>query len=81
MRHLRLTHADLHFWVDVRLIERQGRWLAIAILADEPGIGTSDDPREAIAAALAALGEPYAAEMAHRADLTSQVSDPQTWDR
>jgi hypothetical protein len=34
------------------------------MLADEPDIGTGKDPREAIRAALDALGEPYASEMA-----------------
>ena len=34
------------------------------MLADEPDIGTGDDPREAFRAALAALGEPLASEMA-----------------
>ena len=53
----------------MRLREWDGRWLAIADLADEPDVGTSHDPREAIAAALAALGEPYASEMARDAEL------------
>ena len=26
MRHLRLTHPDLDFWVDVRLREWDGKW-------------------------------------------------------
>ena len=67
--HLHLTHPGLPFWVDVRLREFDGRWLAVAMLADEPDIGTGEDPREALHAALAALGEPYAAEMAAAADL------------
>jgi hypothetical protein len=41
----------------------------VATLADEPDIGVGDDPREALRAALAALGEPWAAEMAARAEL------------
>lgn len=64
MRELRLTHPDLDFWVDVRLREWIGRWLAVADLADEPDVGTGDDPQTAIRGALAALGEPYASEMA-----------------
>jgi hypothetical protein len=39
------------------------------MLADEPDIGTGDEPREALRAALAALGEPYASEMAASAGL------------
>lgn len=64
---LRLTHPDLPFWVDVRLMENDGRWLAVADLADEPDVGTGDDPRTAIAAALASLGEPYVTDMADQA--------------
>lgn len=33
-----------------------GRWLAVADLADEPDVGTCEDPREAIRGALIALG-------------------------
>lgn len=39
MTHLRFTHADLDFCVDVRLREFDGRWLGVADLADEPHIG------------------------------------------
>ncbi len=43
---LRLRHPDLAFHVDVTLTEKDGRWLAVAMLADEPDIGTGDDPQE-----------------------------------
>ena len=63
---LRLTHPRLDFWVDVRLLPFEGRWLATADLAeDRPDVGTGDTPREAIRNALRALGEPYATEMAN----------------
>jgi len=39
-------------------------------LADEPDVGTGIEPREALRAALAALGEPYATEMAESAELS-----------
>ncbi len=48
----------------MRLREFDGRWLAVADLADEPDIGTGMTAREAVEAALAALGEPFASEMA-----------------
>ena len=55
MQHLRLTHPDLDFWVDVTLHERDGRFMAAADLAeDSRDIGVGDTPREAIRAALAA---------------------------
>jgi hypothetical protein len=47
--------------VDVTLTERDGRWMDIAMLADEPDVGTGHDSREALRAA---LGEPYASDMA-----------------
>ena len=66
---LRLRHPDLFFHIDVTLTEHEGRWLATAMLADEPDIGTGSDPREALRAALAALGEPYASDLAEGAEL------------
>jgi hypothetical protein len=29
-QHLRLTHPALDFWIDVRLRQLNGRWLAVA---------------------------------------------------
>ena len=55
VRRLRLGHPDL-VSIELTLAEHKGRWLASAMLADEPDIGTGDDPREALRAALAALG-------------------------
>lgn len=66
---LRLTHPGLGSYVDVTLTENEGRWLAVAMLADEPDIDAGEDPRESLRASLAALGEPYASEMAARAEL------------
>ena len=39
MTALRLRHPDLAFHVDVTLTEHEGRWLATAMLADEPDTG------------------------------------------
>ena len=62
---LRLTHPALDFYVDVTLYERDGRYMAAADLAEgSRDIGVGDTPREAVRAALAVLGEPYASEMA-----------------
>ena len=69
MRRLRLRHPAPAFHIDVTLTEHEGRWLATAMLADKPDVGTGSDPREALRAALAALGEPYASELAARAEL------------
>jgi len=61
----RLTHPDLPFYVDVIVHEREGRYLATADLAeDSRDVGVGDTPAEAVRAALKALGEPYASEMA-----------------
>ena len=69
VRHLRLTRHDLDFWVDVRLREWDGKWLAVADLADEPDVGTGTDPREALQEALLALGPRLASELSAGADL------------
>ena len=45
-------------------MERDGRWLAVADFMGEPDIGTGHEPSEAVRNALAAVGEPYATEMA-----------------
>ncbi len=42
---LRLRHPDLVFHVDITLPENESRWLATAMLAAEPDVGTGDDPR------------------------------------
>jgi hypothetical protein len=66
---LRLRHPELVFRIEVTLAEHEGRWLATAMLADEPDIGTGTDPQEALHAALAYLGEPFASELAASAEL------------
>jgi hypothetical protein len=54
---LRLRHPELVFWIGITLTEHEGRWLAVAMLADKPDIGTGTEPREALRAVLAAPGE------------------------
>jgi hypothetical protein len=44
VQRLRLTHRDLDRWVEVRLRESDGKWLAGAGFADEPDAGTGTDP-------------------------------------
>ena len=39
------------------------------MLADEPDIGIDSDPRAALRAALVALGEPFASDLAEGAEL------------
>jgi len=55
MTHLRLTHPDLDFWIDVRLREFDGRWLAVADLADEPEVGLGPSEEQALPGALEAF--------------------------
>lgn len=51
----RLRHPDLAVHVDVTLVESDGRWLAVAMLADEPDVGTAatrgrrSEPRSPVA--------------------------------
>jgi hypothetical protein len=69
---MRLTDPDLDFYVDVRLMRFEGRWLATADLAeDRPDVGSGDTPRQAIRNALRVLGEPYATEMAEGVDMVT----------
>jgi hypothetical protein len=70
---VRLTHPELGFWVDVRLRECDGRWLAVADLADEPDIGLGASAAEAVRGALDALGTRYAAAMAKQVTLHGRV--------
>jgi hypothetical protein len=65
--HLRLTHPDLDFWIDVRVREFDGRWLAVADLADVPEVGTGDTAREAVRGALRVLGPRLAATLSRSA--------------
>lgn len=59
-----LSAASTH-QVDVTLHQRDGRYMASADLAEVArDIGVGDTPRDAVRAALAPLGEPYASEMA-----------------
>ena len=69
VQHLRLTHPELDFWVDVRLREWDGKWLAVADFAGEPDVGTGTDPREALRQSLQALGPRFADELAASARL------------
>lgn len=69
MQHHRLTRPELDFWVDLRLREFGGKWLAVAGLADEPDVGTGEDPREALPEALTALGPRSAEGLATSADV------------
>ncbi len=42
MKDLRLTHPALHFWIDVRMREFGGRWLAVADLGGTPEVGVGE---------------------------------------
>lgn len=52
MRHMRLTHPSLDFWIDVRLRKSEGRWLAVADLAGSPELGTGSTAADALRHAL-----------------------------
>jgi hypothetical protein len=63
---VRVTHPSVDFWVDVRLREFDGRWIAVADLADEPELGLGDAPEKALDGAFAVLGSRLAAELRDR---------------
>lgn len=50
LHRLQLTCAG--FWVDVRLMHADGRWLASADTADGPSLGLGRMPEDALARAL-----------------------------
>ena len=50
VRTVRLTCSE--FYVDARLTEVEGRWLASADTPDGPSMGTGDDPVDALMVAL-----------------------------
>ncbi len=75
MQHLRLTHRELGFWVDVRLRAFDAGWLAVADLADEPDVGVSKDPRRAVEDALLSLGMTIAREMTASVEVDADPSD------
>jgi len=52
VQNLRLTHPALDFWIDVRLREFDGHWLAVADLADTPEVGVGGTPAEALRGAM-----------------------------
>lgn len=51
-----LRASSLDFYVDVRLRQFDGRWLAVAEISDEPEIGLGTTARDALAASLSSLG-------------------------
>jgi len=61
--HFRLTHPRLDFWIDVRIREFDGRWLAVADLADAPDVGTGEGPQDALRGALAPFGPVLARQL------------------
>ena len=79
MQHLRLTHPRLDFWIDLRLRNLDGRWPAVADLADQPDVGPGRDLTEALREALMALGPRLASEPAANAPFA--VGGGISWER
>ena len=63
-----MTHPALDFWIDVRVRDFDGRWLAVADIADEPELGTGETRRDALIAALSCFGSELAPELVERAE-------------
>ena len=57
----RLASEELGMDLEIRLRQLDGRWLAVADFGGEPEVGIGTNPRLALAAALATLGERTAA--------------------
>ena len=60
--HVRLSSASLGFYVDIRLRDFDGRWLAVADIAGEYEIGVGTDCRMALTGSLVSFG-PDATEL------------------
>jgi hypothetical protein len=74
MRHHRLHLRCSGFWVDVRLLHVDGKWLAVADTADGPSIGFGRMPEDALARSL----EPFDGL---RDELLESVPDEFHWTR
>lgn len=59
----RLGSQELGIEVGIRLRQLDGRWLAVAEFSGDPEVGIGATAREALAAALATLGERTAAAL------------------
>jgi len=51
-----LSAPGLDFWVEVRLVGHDGRWIAVAAIAGEPELGWGSSMRAAVQMALSSLG-------------------------
>lgn len=71
----RLQAPSLDFWVDVRLREFSGRWLAVAEISGEREIGLGRSAREALAASLSSLGGRAAAALLADSSLLGVSAD------
>lgn len=80
VQHLRISDPNLDFWIDVRLMEHNGRWLAVADLADTPELGVGHDPQSALREALSPFGSTVAERVARWA-LTEGVGSRTPPDR
>jgi hypothetical protein len=53
---IRLASPALDFHVDVRLTQRHGRWVAVALISGEREVGVGRTAPQALAASIATLG-------------------------
>ena len=56
VQQFRLQSDQLEFWVEVRTLCNEDRWLAVALIGGDPEIGIGQSRQEAILDALAPLG-------------------------
>lgn len=63
IRELRLTHPDLDFWIEVRVRDFGGRWLAVADLAGQPEVGVGETVDAALNGALNAFEVPLRTDL------------------
>jgi hypothetical protein len=68
MQTIRLESAQLGFWVDLRMLNVRGRWMAVALIGGDPEVGYGPTRSLALRRALAPLGSEATDELLREPD-------------
>jgi hypothetical protein len=71
-----LAHPDFDFWIDVRIHDFGGRWLAVADLSDQPEMGIGESMETALDGALAAFETHLRRELSNSARVAMDARTP-----
>ncbi len=67
-----LSPPDLDFWVEVRLVGHEGRWIAVAAVAGDSELGWGLSMRAAVRMALLSLGPDAVRKLMRTCDVRSE---------